>query len=302
MYCLRFISVAFLMLVATSCGKFTIPEQQVQPLPGDVQQSLTMLASQSDVLLIGETHGTKEVPAIVGGLLASLSKLGYQALALEIPRDEQFAIAAWAKGDTDAVPKFFAAPSGDGRGNQQVLALVRRALRPPYEWKLICFDASNEEFMRQMIERLPKDAKRDIADRAARLSSDDIVALSLERDAMMAKNFAAEREKLPSNYKVVAICGNVHARTANHASEESAMQTLWPSFAAVLKRDHPKWQVRTINVQAFSGEYFNSGKVNKFNERPLAKVEAHSIVGGDWDWELNLPRTSAATFLTSPED
>ena len=133
-----------------------------------------------------------------------------------------------------------------------------------------------------------------------RLSSDDIVALSMQRDATMAKNFAAEREKLPTKYKVVAVCGNVHARTANHAPAESPMKPLWPSFAAVLKRDHPHWQVRSINVQAFSGEYFNGGKVNKFGERPLAKVEARPTAGGDWDWELDLPRASAATFLDRP--
>ena len=289
---LTFISIALIMLSATTRAEVTIQGQQAYPLPVDVRQSLKTLAIESDVLVFGEIHGTKEVPAVVEELLPTLTEQGYRALALEVPCDEQPAVAAWAKGDTDAVPRFFANPGSDGRGNQQVLALVRRSLRPPYGWKLICFDGSDEEFMRQMMERLPKDAKGNIADGAAKLSSDDMVALSVERDRAMAKNFAAEWKKLPTECKVVAVCGNLHARTANHAPAESPMKALWPSFAEVLKRDHPQWQVRSINVQALSGEYFNEGKVNKLPERPLAKVEARRTAGGDWDWELNLPRTA----------
>jgi hypothetical protein len=117
----------------------------------------------------------------------------------------------------------------------------------------------------------------------------------------MATHFGMQREKLPSQHKVVVVCGNLHARTANHAPAESQLKALWPSFAAVVKREHPRWQLRSVNVHAFSGEYFNGGKVNKFNERPLAKVEARSTAQGDWDWELNLPRASVATFLAPPK-
>ena len=73
--------------------------------------------------MFGETHGTKEVPAVLENLLPTLAKLGYGALALEVPRDEQAALTLWAKDDTAPAPRFFAKPSPDGRGNQQVLAL-----------------------------------------------------------------------------------------------------------------------------------------------------------------------------------
>ena len=299
---LKSILVALMLLSATTRAEVTAPEQPSFPLPDDVQQSLKTLAIESDILVLGEIHGTQEVPAIVEELLPTLTKLGYGALALEVPRDEQPAIAALAKGNSSVVPTFFAKPGEDGRGNQQVLAMVRRALRPPYEWKLICFDGTNDDMMRQMMERLPKDAKGNIAEQAAKFSPDDITALSLQRDSTMAKNFATERTKLPAKLKVVAICGNVHARTANHAPTKSTLKSLWPSFAAQLKQDQPHWQVRSVNVQAFSGEYFNGGKVNKFTGRPLTKVEARPTADADWDWELNLPRATAATFLASPKD
>jgi hypothetical protein len=53
-------------------------------------------------------------------------------------------------------------------------------------------------------------------------------------------------------------------------------------------------------VQAFGGEYFNGGKVNKFSDRPLEKVEIRQTADADWDAELNLPRATVATFLRSP--
>jgi hypothetical protein len=301
---MNFLKVIFVTLIALSAparAEVAIPEQEAYPLPTEARQSLDTLANESGVLVIGETHGTKEVPAILEGLLATLTKRGYGALALEVPHDKQPALARWAKGETQEVPRFFAKPSPDGRGNQQVLALVRRALGPPYGWKLICFDATNEELSREMMKRLPKDAKGSIGERAAKLSSNDQVALSLERDAMMARNLAAERENLPPKTKVVVVCGNFHARTADHSPAGSALKSFWPSFAAVLKRDHPQWQVRSINVEAFGGEYFNGGKVQKFGERPLAKVEAQRTADADWDWELDLPRARAATFLAPPE-
>jgi hypothetical protein len=297
---LNAIVVALVALFGTARAEVAIPEQAAFPLPADVQQSVDTLASASDVLVFGETHGTKEMPGMVGELLARFTKLGFGALALEVPRDQQQELAAWAKEDTTVVPRFFAKPSPDGRGNEQVLALVRRALKPPYEWKLICFDGTDEELSRAIMSRLPKGAKGGIAEEAAKLSSDDLVAISMMRDAMMAKNFAAEQAKLPAKTKVVAVCGNVHARTANHEVAKSQMKALWPSFAAVLKADHPQWQVRSINVEAFGGEYFNGGKVRKFGKRPIAAIEARATPDAVWDWELNLPTASAATFLETP--
>ena len=113
--------------------------------------------------------------------------------------------------------------------------MVRRALQPPYEWKLICFDETELEMSRQMMERLPKDTEGTIAERAAKLSTDDIVALSRQRDASMAeipcrpgKGSCRPRRRFSS------ICGNFHARTANRIPPEHPMAAFWPSFAAKL--------------------------------------------------------------------
>ena len=70
---LKFIAVGVVTLSATARAEITIPQQQPYPLPADVQQSLKSLASECDVLVIGETHGTKEMPAIVAGETGHIS-------------------------------------------------------------------------------------------------------------------------------------------------------------------------------------------------------------------------------------
>src|SRR5690349_1223094 len=59
------------------------------PLPAKAQQALGQLAAETDVLILGELHGTQEVPQLASALLEPLSKEGYGILALEIPADQQ---------------------------------------------------------------------------------------------------------------------------------------------------------------------------------------------------------------------
>jgi len=293
---------AVIGLGATVFAQHTISELPPYPLPDEVRESMAVLAGECDIMILGETHGTREVPAIVETLLDPLTKLGFRAIALEVPQDNQPAIEAWATGMTGAIPRFFAVPGADGRGNREVLAMVRRALQPPYEWNLICFDGTEMEMQRQLMERLPKDVEGTIAERAAKMSSDDFLAISLQRDASMAINLAAGRRKLVPADKVLVICGNFHARTANHTPPENPLAAFWPSFAAKVMEDDPKLRARSVNVQAFGGEYFNGGKVNQFTPRPLEKVEARPTPNSDWDWELNIPRATVATFLQTPSN
>jgi erythromycin esterase-like protein len=112
-------------------------ESELQPLtpyslPAAAEQPIKELADRSDVLILGESHGTKEVPEIVAALLPTLSKMDYQVLALEVPSDQQAAITDWATGKTQTLPSFYAKPGTDGRGNQQMLSLIGMALSPPY--------------------------------------------------------------------------------------------------------------------------------------------------------------------------
>lgn len=290
------------VMVAQSHAADNLPELPPYSLPTAVRDSLTALAKECDVTILGETHGTKEVPAIAEALLDPLTKSGYRAIALEVPRDAEPAFVAWATGKTDVIPEFFAKPNADGRGNREVLALVRHALRPPFEWKLICFDATAAEMQRQVMARQLNNANGTIAEVAAQLTNDDIVAISRQRDASMASCLTAERKKLPPQDKILVICGNFHARTANHTPPKNSLSAIWPSFAAKLAEDHPALRVRSLNLQACGGEYFNGGKVNQFTRRPLEEMEIRATPNSNWDWELNFPHATAATFLAPPSN
>src|SRR6267142_1373533 len=199
------------LAASSSCGQ-TVPQQlEPYPLPSKAQQAMEELAKSSDVLILGELHGTQEVPRLAAELLGPLSKLGYGVLALEVPADQQEALTEWATGKTNKVPPFFTKQIEleDGRGNVQLLALIRTALAPPYGWKLICFDERWPDFgnaadlVGQRVELPPP------------IEPIDYVADAVKRDREMAQTLATERERLAPQAKVLAICGNVHARISN---------------------------------------------------------------------------------------
>jgi hypothetical protein len=120
-------------------------------------------------------------------LLAPLSQLGYQTLALEVPISEREAILAWAKGATNVVPGFFATPWLDGRGDIELLTLIRTAVSPPFQWQLICFD----EFTEGPATDTPSQA--------------ELIAYEVKSDAVMAASLCDQyqRQKTKTSYPPV---------------------------------------------------------------------------------------------------
>jgi hypothetical protein len=274
----------------------SLPSLEPYSLSASAERSITELAAKSDVLILGETHGTKEVPAIGETLLAPLTKLGYNVLALEVPSDHREPLTDWATGKTPILPAFFAKPNEDGRGNLQLLALIRTALSPPYRWQLICFDET-EAAMQREEEELTRNVDKESLGKLETALQPNFLAFSLRRDATMASNLANQRQKVELHPKVLAICGNLHARIANHSAADSPLSALWPSFAAVLKSNHADWRINSINIRPHSGGFFNAGKVNTFGGPALDHVEAHSERDSDWSLELGLPHGTPATFF-----
>src|SRR5260370_10605978 len=68
------------------------------PLPPEARVRFEKLAASSDVLILGEIHGTQEVPELVASLLHPLTKLGYHTLALEVPSNYQTSLLQWLSG------------------------------------------------------------------------------------------------------------------------------------------------------------------------------------------------------------
>jgi hypothetical protein len=333
-------SIAFTILCLTACPALAqpVPDLAPYPLPAKTAAALADLAGQTDVLILGETHGMQEVPQIAAALLEPLSKLGYGILALEIPADQQQPLIDWATGQTTTVPPFFAEKSEDGRGNLQLLGLVRAAISRPQPWKLICFDEAwptdfpatpteeadqNPTIRKQrhgLFSQLARAVKSNLAAITQPLQPGDFIAQANQRDATMADTLVRQRERINPRERVLAICGNMHARTSNQCRPESpnrfppdeTLDKLWPSFAAALKIKHDDWRVRSVNVVAQSGTYFaavstNDGPaeaaVQTIRGNPKNKeATAHPLSDEYWDWQLDLPRATAATFLAAHSD
>jgi erythromycin esterase-like protein len=300
------VSVAVFFSICLATGAQVVTERlRPYPLASDLTRSLEETAAQSDILILGECHGTQEVPALAASLLTPLGNLGYNTLAIEVPADQQEPLRAWATGKTGTVPSFFARPSSDGRGNLQLLALVRMALSAPFRWNLICYDETEAD-QQEQLDALNRHAKQAVLEKTRSTSQaelpDFIITLSRQRDAAMASNLARARRPLAPPGKCLVICGNLHARTANHSPSGNPIRALWPSFAAVLQRDHAAWRVDSVNVLFHGGGYFNGGQVNVIKDSSSEKAMLRPVHEGDWMYELHLPHATPATFLTPPAD
>ena len=265
------------------------------PLPPEARDRLEDLAASSDVLILGEIHGTREVPGLVAGLLAPLNERGYRVLALEVPNDQQVPLLAWARGETDRIPDFFAKPNGDGRGNVQLLELVRAAVSPPFRWQVVCFEDAESILEKRLLALIQKKPAGEAS--IAQLMSDESVATWRENDAAMASNLVRETRSIKSTDRILAICGDLHARTKLDAKDPIASK-FWPSFAAMVKRGQPEWRVSSLCIEFSSGAYFNEGKVQTIRRRPIEHAEVRSADQTGWDLVLSLPEASPATFLS----
>jgi hypothetical protein len=236
-------------------------------IPDTVREALRQLAEESDFLLFGELHGTQEPPQLLAALLDDLTSLGYGGLALEIHRGEREPIMRWATGATSEVPRFFAQPGADGRGNEQLLALIRQVAGKG--WQILCFSDD----------------------------PDQGCATWTERDSVMADNLAAQWKQYCPGRKVVGVSGNLHSRLA--PSEFWA--DLWPSFAACFQQRKPQSVVRSVDLVFHSGTFHNV-KLQTLDDDPLAEADIREGARLGHSFALHLPQATAATFLRSPTE
>jgi hypothetical protein len=231
----------------------------------EIRERILSLASHSQVLIFGEVHGTQEVPALIRELLDDFQAIDFGILALELPHVEQDHLCKWALGEIAQPPTFFTHPFGDGRGNEQVLELIREATMK--RWYLICFDDLR------------------------------LVGGSWQqRDRAMAETLIEEWNENRPNKKVIAVCGNMHSRLSQTAG---ISEQFWPSFAAHVQCLQPAVRVKSVNVVFHQGEFFNI-KVRKFHGRAIFEPyisqeerDGHSVT-------LHLPVATAATHLAKP--
>jgi hypothetical protein len=247
-------------------------------LPASVEQTVLELAARCDLLLFGELHGTREVPALLAGLLSKLELLGYVGLGLEAPSDQRSGLADWAAGVTPQPPPFYTQPSRDGRGSVEGLELVKQAAS--IGWQVLCFDQAGA----QPVQRWA------------------------DRDDWMAYHLLEQWAALCNGRRVVAICGSVHARLAPAQGVGRLLrkairsgEELWPSLAGAVHQRQPALVVGAIKVRFATGTYVNMGERTIFPQ-PGARTAEPWVRPAEpaYTLELCLPRASPATFLANP--
>jgi len=162
----------------------------------DMQSLLTKIEDHR-VLLVGEMHGTHEVPALVGEIAATLANIDRTLIVgLEIPRNEQARIDSFLKSagsESDRVKllegEFWQRDYQDGRSSVAMLELIERLRQIALKSKI-----------RVLAIDIVPDAK----------------ATGAARDQAMAKMLLAALKK-DSDAKGMVLAGNFHTRVQDGA-------------------------------------------------------------------------------------
>jgi hypothetical protein len=121
---------------AHQAGQASAP---VAPDCGPPDKGATELLKPGALVLLGEIHGTAEVPLFVGRLACQATAKGLRVrVGLEIPQEEQARIDAFLSAtDADAAKQsllqgpFWTRDMQDGRSSEAMLALLTRLRDPP---------------------------------------------------------------------------------------------------------------------------------------------------------------------------
>lgn len=147
---------------------------------GAVPEGLRRYLQERKLIFVGELHGTREIPALFGDLVAALAERGRKTLVgLEISEDAQPAVDAFLRtGDAAALARaeFFSRAYQDGRSSEAMVALLRR-LAPLPGVTVLCVDPRSS-------------------------------ASSQERDSGMAALIGRRRKEFD---RVLTLTGNVHS-------------------------------------------------------------------------------------------
>ncbi|MCB1598770.1 MAG: calcium-binding protein [Lysobacterales bacterium] len=223
-------------------------------------------------MLLGEKHGTREIPRFVADFLRAQPEDQALTLGLEYPCSEQSAFERFLDSDGGAA--------------------ARAALRASSYWQVTNdqHDGRRSEDMLDLLEAV----------RQIRASGRDIAVLAYDlapgtkhdhhsRDKMMAESLRAARQERPDR-RLLVLTGNVHAMKARPSYAPPEMQQPMASYLADLKP-------LAVNIEANSGEFWgcrgSCGPVAAGNSGATHRVEQ----GGPYDLRLVLPEFSVARLL-----
>lgn len=238
-------------------------------------------AGQQRLIVLGELHGTREIPALTATLLEHYAGLGPVTLALEVPHTEQAALDAYLA-------------SAGTQQDWQALAAT-----PFWQVSNDQHDGRRSVQMRQLVEAV----------RALRTEGATVAVLAYDggkdesdahdhhwRDARMAANLRAAAAQRPG--VMLVLTGNVHAMRTRPSWAPAELQ-LAPMTSLLLDLEP-----FAVNITAASGQFWGcmQSRCQALPARTQMPQPLMRSSGPDrvYDLVLQLPQLSIATLYQTP--
>ena len=205
--------------VAVFAQPAPICDESIERLAGELAEY------RGRLVVLGETHGTREVPALVGELACHLSRHGTVLVGLELPYWLNETIAAFVDGrigeEALLVDDYWRTPIQDGRQSRAMLNLLRRLGEVAGIGRGIVVKGFDDAIVVFEGEREPKHT----------------------RDELMTRHVVRYRSETAHDFALVVV-GNSHAQRSSLPE---------PTLGNLL----PKDETLTINVQSLRGNAGN---------------------------------------------
>ena len=256
-------------------------EERIEPAIVEAVGQIARHAGQQRLIVLGELHGTREIPALTGLLLRHYAAQGPVMLALEMPQSEQPALDRYLASD-------------GGKAAWQALAST-----PFWQVNDDQHDGRRSVQMRQLVEEM-----RVLCNQGAvvQVLAYDVTKAAADahdhhwRDAQMAANLRKSVDGYPGT--TVVLTGNVHAMRARPDWAPPELQ-LAPMTSQLLDL-----QPFAVNLTAGRGEFWGCMEercqalpARTVMTEPLLRLREPDRV---YDLVLQLPQLSLATLVETP--
>ncbi len=221
------------------------------PVPCGQIADLPPLLQAGTVLLLGELHGTVEVPQFLTDTVCLALQAGHEVtVGLEIPSAEEAAIAAYLKSEGSAKDRallldstFWQRPPKDGRTSKAMFALIEQLRRLKHAGrpvKITLLDLSGAE----------------------------------QRDRAMANHLKRSIEASPTDF-FVALTGNLHNRMTRGAVWDES----WEPMGYLVAADLPTHKLISLDLSFTEGTaWFCANDCGEHKIRGQGDGEARRIV------------------------
>lgn len=231
--------------MAVSAAAWGRPAAQVDDGIAEAAHAIQAHAGPRRLILLGELHGTREIPELVRTLTARYADAGPVLLALEMPYPEQASLDAYLRSD----------------GGADALAALRA--RPFWQRADTDHDGRRSEDMLELIDavRALRRHGRDVA-----LLAYDMAAETARRDANARDRFMADvvrhaYDALPRG-RLLVLGGNVHAMLERPGYAPPQMPVPMGTHLREL-------QPVSVRIGASTGEYWACMRPNPCGPQPV---------------------------------